>query len=107
MSDFGAARARRAQQAVNALGAGVPDPAAEVLEPFEDEVRERDAIWSAGAEVPRMETRRHRDGSVTKVLVRSDTSPEARAVTIHFTDREWSLLTRAVLAGLGLQQATS
>jgi hypothetical protein len=81
-----------------------------VLEPFEEEVRVRDAIWRTPGKVPRMEARQHRDGSATKVLVRSDTERDGGEVvkvgtTVHFTPEEWQLLTRAVLAGLGLMVA--
>ena len=81
----------------------------DVLEPFEDEVRQRDSIWKSKG-IPRMEARRHRNGTTTRVLVRSqghrevrdDKTVRIRGVTVHFTDREWEVLTRAVLAGLGL-----
>jgi len=74
-----------------------------VLEPFEDEVRERDDIWRNPDNVPRMEQRRHRDGTSTKVMVRSEKGEDRdHAVTVKFTAAEWSLIERAVLAGLGL-----
>jgi len=79
----------------------------DVLEPFEEEVKERNAIWGGKTAVPRMEARQHRDGTSTKVLVRSNTERAGGevvkvGVTVHFTPEEWQLLTRAVLAGLGL-----
>jgi len=86
-----------------------------VLETFEAEVRERDAIWKAPpGQAPRLRVQKHRgDTPATRVLIRSngyvlplkngESEPmRVRAVTVHFTDEEWSLIERAVLAGLGL-----
>ena len=82
-----------------------------VLEPFVAEVRERDAIWKAPATTePRLRVQKHRDGSITRVLVRTNgrqfeqngVPVKVRGVTVWFTPEEWSLIERAVLAGLGL-----
>jgi hypothetical protein len=82
-----------------------------VLEPFEAEVRERDAIWKADAKTaPRLRVQKHRDGSITRVLVRSNGQQfeqngvpvKIKGVTVWFSPEEWALIERAVLAGLGL-----
>jgi hypothetical protein len=79
----------------------------DVLPGFEEEVREHTSIWRNPGNVPRMEVRRHRDGSITRVMVRSEkgANDNTRAVTIHFSGAEWALLERAILAGLGLAKA--
>jgi hypothetical protein len=93
-----------------------PALAEAVLEPFVAEVRERDAIWKAPVEsAPRLRIQNHRNGTITRVLVRSngrvlpsssdapDDEPQrVKGVTVHFTKAEWALIERAVLAGLGL-----
>lgn len=91
------------------------EPDEEVLEHFEAEVAERNAVWRAPTgTVPRMEVRHHRDASITRVMVRSDgrqverddTLVRIKGVTVHFTDAEWALVERAVLAGLGLSRVS-
>lgn len=87
----------------------------DVLEPFEAEVRERDAIWASDDPAPRLRVQNHRDGSITRVLVRSDSQNyvqngigvRVKGVTVWFTKAEWALLERAVLAGLGLARSES
>lgn len=76
-----------------------------VLEPFEQEVVERNAVWEGHGAAPRMTYQNHRDGTSTRILVRSDTTPEARSVTVWFSPAEWKVIERAVLAGLGLTRA--
>jgi hypothetical protein len=82
----------------------------DVLSPFEDEVRERNAIWDSSGPAPRLRVQKHRDGSTTRVLIRSDgqhfeqngVPVRIKGVTVWFTREEWALIERAVLAGLGL-----
>jgi len=81
-----------------------------VLEPFVAEVKERDAIWDSRGPAPRLRIQNHRDGSITRVLHRSDGRKveqngipvRIKGVTVWFSNEEWALLERAVLAGLGL-----
>jgi hypothetical protein len=82
-----------------------------VLEHFEGEVRERDAIWKAHPDsAPRLRVQKHRDGSITRILIRSNgrrfeqngIPVRIKGVTVWFSEEEWNLIERAVLAGLGL-----
>lgn len=81
-----------------------------VLPPFEAEVRERNDIWDTRGPAPSLRIQKHRDGSITRVLQRSDgrrfeqngIPVRIKGVTVHFSKEEWALLERAVLAGLGL-----
>jgi len=82
-----------------------------VLAHFEHEVTERNAIWKADADTaPRLRVQKHRDGSITRVLVRSNgrrfeqngIPVRIKGVTVWFSEEEWALIERAVLAGLGL-----
>ena len=82
----------------------------DVLPQFEDELRERNAIWESSGPAPRLRVQNHRDGTTSRILVRSDgqrfeqngVPVRIKGVTVWFSKEEWALIERAVLAGLGL-----
>ena len=103
-------RAQRAQEAVNALGAGPPD----VLPGFEEEERARlaarlnaNAAKAAAAADPTVETWTGPDGTPRYTLTRSqpwesEDGHKYRAVTVILSPAEWAVIADAVLAQYNL-----
>jgi hypothetical protein len=78
----------------------------DMLEPFADDPPPPPPPQSE----PHMRVQNHRDGSRTRVLVRTEgrrfeqngVPVVVHAVTVWFTPDEWALIERTALAGLGL-----